>query len=102
MNTNNVLISDYFPALFSPYSKLQMNTQSTNYVNRVFNAINMQRFVKCVSQEGWDGVYGSSCSNQTYDIFYGKFNSLFQQNFPLTRIKVSYKAVHDYWFDPLH
>ena len=51
----------------------------------------LDNFSNAIAEQNWSNVMESRCANESYNKFYEKFNTLFQQYFPLKKISVDKK-----------
>lgn len=80
-------ISDLFPVV-SRFRECSLPAQQERCVyRRIFSHGNVDRFVYCMTQLSWGEVLQSNCPNTAYNKFHDKYIEVFQNNFPLKRMK---------------
>lgn len=97
-NINNYIlqtdITDHFPVV-SQFTSCYLHKPEPVYITkRTITQAALETFINDLSEVGWNDVFESNCPDRSYNLFFNKFNHLFQKNFPERKIRVNPK--HDY------
>lgn len=84
--------SDHFP-LFHTISIDKKKSRQNHFYARKFGDENMCDFKRVLSLANWDNVLQSNNVQESFDMFLNTFNDLFEEKFPLQKIKVN-RNVH--------
>ena len=79
-------ISDHFPVFIELPSAMN-KIKSKNDLSRNFSKYNIEKFRENLSQLNWSAVSDSDNVDISYGNFWDTFQTLFDQNFPLTKNK---------------
>ncbi len=81
-------ISDHFINCISlPNSSKSTKKQNCDRATRIFSSTNMQNFRNDLHSIRWDDVLRIHETNESFDIFWEKFITLFELHFPKIQIK---------------
>ncbi len=85
-------ISDHFPTFMFNGKNQKPPVQPVSF-SRNFSANNLNNFKRLLSQQDWSHVYETNDVDPSYDNFWAIYNRLYNDSFPLTRVKFN-KNIH--------
>ena len=103
-NISNFIIqtdnSDHYPVV-SQFKYAYPRKSHPVYINKRFlTQTALNNFGVEFLQVDWNYLSEISCSNDAYNAFYDKFNTLFQKHFPLRRVLVNMKQERSPYITP--
>lgn len=84
-------ITDHYPVVSQFKLNLPKQNLPTCIIKRPLSQSALMNFAIALSQVNWADVFELSCPNEAYDVFFNKFDSLFQIHFPKRKIYVNSK-----------
>ncbi len=93
-------ISDHFPVIYFPLSKLHIE-KPKNFTSRNFSHENMVKFENSIASIDWSFVRDENDAQSSYNVFFDLFHNLYSLHFPLKTIKFN-QNVHSLepWMSP--
>jgi hypothetical protein len=86
-------ISDHFFTFVAPCVSHTPKQQHRTVSKRIFSQQNLNEFKREMSQVDWNPVIQKSNINEAYDVFWNKYNAIFERKFPLCRVRFN-KNIH--------
>lgn len=88
ITTGTVLsdISDHFYTIYCPEKNSHQYMQKTTSI-RIFSDANLELFTNKLGQQDWGGVYDKNDTENAFNEFWSIYIALFEQTFPLIKIK---------------
>jgi hypothetical protein len=80
-------ISDHFFTFVAPCVSPTPKQQHRTVSKRTFSQQNLNEFKREMSQVDWNPVIQKSNINEAYDVFWNKYNAIFERKFPLRRAR---------------
>ena len=94
-NINNFIIktdlSDHYPVV-SQFNEVLSKQNHPVYNNkRILSQTALNKFVNDIRKVNWSDVLELNCPDSAYNVFFDKFNNMFQNNFPVRRVVMNNK-----------
>ena len=84
-------ISDDFPVV-SEFKQQNLRYNAHEYIsNRIITNTSLALFSNKLAQINWSNILDSTCPNESYELFYSKFNDLYKKFFPVKNIRINPK-----------
>lgn len=83
-------VSDHFPVFHIDYS-LKSDPKPTHVHKRYYNQQNLDKFTSQLEAEDWNEVYSCIDPQLAYSIFHAKISKIYDECFPLKRVKIGYR-----------
>lgn len=94
MESNNGIlctdISDHFP-VFSVMKAKREQANPEYIIKRIVNDVNIQKFKDKLSTIDWGNLIGNNGCQEAFSLFHSTFIRLYEECFPLKKIKISYR-----------
>ncbi|ELU02007.1 hypothetical protein CAPTEDRAFT_192879 [Capitella teleta] len=84
-------ISDHCPVFCFTLFHNNKSNQNNFIIKRLFTDRNKNKFHDLISSTQWDQVLNEANCRTAFTSFYTQFTTIFDQSFPLTKIKLGYK-----------
>ena len=82
-------ISDHF-LIFHVNRSLSVEGIDSYFVTRVFNERNKQTYLEAISETDWSEIYNVHDTQKSFDLFYTKLTTFYNEYFPKVMIKKKY------------
>ena len=79
-------LTDHYP-IFSQFSIENSGNVNRFIMKRSFTDRNIDNFVADMNNTDWSNVYDENDSNEAYNVFFRKFKTIFDRNFPIKKIR---------------
>jgi hypothetical protein len=84
-------ISDHFP-IFHLHSDIRPKANDNFILSRKVNNTNNQRFVDSLSSCSWEDILNNSDPNEAFSLFHDKITTIYNNCFPIRKVKIGYKT----------